>query len=303
MTSGGVLKTVNLFWLALLLSGAANGARVYILENVAERPIPYDESIAVKDMTLGKFAEVGALDRWTSDVFSCFRRVRDGEKHIHDVRLMWSAGRSLLVVGRYGSWAKMIDTVTHQVLAQGTFDLIRFEQLIRGDRDLSGLLRRHAGLTFARWTQMAWFIVKNDLPRLARMRSAKITVRSLGASIEVEAGDVASGLLPDEEPASIELPLSVARASISHRFYLASAVPNELASGHLPPPGFTYVRVISVTGNIDPVVVPPAPVNAGQEGEAPSQPEYRPVAMLGAVSILIGAVSMMWRASKRWRAS
>jgi hypothetical protein len=306
VTTARVLKTLNAFWLALLLSCAASGARIYILANAAERPINYHESAAIKDITdrfdrsRPGFAEVGALDRWTSDVFSCFRPVRDEQKHILDVRLMWSDGRRLLVVGRYGSWAKMIDLVTHQVPVQGTFDLIRFEQLIRSDRVLIGLLRKHAGLLRPRWTEVAWFIVKNDLPRRVGVRPAKITVRNLGASIEVVPGDVASGLIPDETGTIfIELPLSVARASVSHSSYSTSALPNEWASEHRPPPGFERVRVISVTGAIGTGEHGHGIADAGQEDEASSQSEYRLVATLGAVGVLIGAVAMMWRARKR----
>lgn len=248
-----LIRSVQVLCVALELSFAGDAARVYMLENSAERVVPYDESTAIQDVMSNKFDDVAGLDRWTSKVFSCFRPVHDERKRIQDVRLMWSDGERVLLVDRFAMGAKMVSLKGNGETACGTFDAIAFERLLRNDKPLWALVLEHTqmGDLFpgtrgwrVEWLKVCWLIVENRL-------NARISLSQFGVSVSSGPGETTGTLMPDEDGrVSVELPLLLLGATIRQKVYSASELPEKWASRYRPPAGFNRVRIIAVDGSV-----------------------------------------------------
>jgi len=178
-----------------------------------------------------------------------------------------------LLVDRYAVSAKIVFLSSDRKPLVGRFDPIRFERLLRSDNALWSLILKHTEMgnmdpvegERREWLHVGWVIVQNELG------AVPVVVRSLGVSVEVDAGTVEAALIPDDqdfisvevpfavEPVSIswlipgdrglisvEVPSAVEPVSISWDIFKAGDLPRPWAYMYPPPPGFTRVYVMTV---------------------------------------------------------
>lgn len=232
----------------------AFGAQVFALANSTELLMPYDESLAIREMRSGRFPNVPELDKWTNDVFSCFRESSDTSRRLVDVRLMWCDGDRLLIVERYGQAARIEFLGGERKPVVGWFDAIRFERLMRTEVDLASLLLQHTLLGLdgsssrcrAEWMRVCWLII-DTRSRHESDQWVSIRVRQFGATLEVLPGEVKAALFPDEgSHLPVEIPYDGSSVGVRVSVYKASDLPARWATKFPPPRGFDRVRVITV---------------------------------------------------------
>jgi hypothetical protein len=249
-----------------LLASNALGARVFAISNAAQPLAPWSEDVILRDLRDGRFEDVLGLDRWTDKVFACFDEVGSQRAWLNDVRLCWSDGTRALIVGRYGQKAKLVALDGSGETVHGSFDVVKFEQLVRQWPELRSLLVKHTLMKYEQdafdfnrrhsadqdagqlwqpeWMRTCWLIVDNHSKP---GEGTVIRIAGFGVSVEVPPGQVKAALFPDETPyLPVQVPYHASSVSIQLDVYRASNLPARWTSKFPPPRGFDRVRVISV---------------------------------------------------------